>query len=199
MLESSSHWCGEQLPELAHQVFSFLSRPRLLLLEEPGKRFLVCAGSLLHPGGTWQRPGDHADPYTGKLQGGQTLRVPVRWSPFEWEETDPMCGVHAHQRAPLPQVTVPPSWEARDHLMSQVVIVLLLISLSLFWCSCNTQKCYKLLISGKFIDSTGKKLSGAYDLWTFQSLFTMLFIWWLCNFLLTLVFVRIFFILLTAP
>lgn len=149
-----SHWWVEQLSELADLVVSFLSCWRLLLVEEPRKRLLVCASPLLHPGGAWKRPGNHADPHQGEWQSCQALWVSVWWPTLPWEEADPLCGLHAHQGTLLQSIAISgvhSSWDAMGHsLMNHI-----------FLCSWNIQKFSRILISGKCIDSTGKKLSGA--------------------------------------
>lgn len=100
-------WSSYQVTD----VVLFLSCQRLLFMEEPRKWLLVCAGPLLRPGWIWQKTGDHADPYQGEPQGGQALWVPVWQPPLPWEEADPVCGFHAHQRTLFLPVTIPSTWE----------------------------------------------------------------------------------------
>lgn len=80
---------------------------RLLLMEEPRKRLLVCAGPLLHPEWAWKKPGDLADPHQSEQQGGQALSVSFWWPSLPWEEANTMCCLHAHQGTVLPKITIP--------------------------------------------------------------------------------------------
>ncbi len=71
---------------------------RVLLMEEPWARLLVCPGTLQRPQRVWQAAGDHADPDTGQLHGGHQLWVLV-WRPtLQWEEADSLRGLYADER-----------------------------------------------------------------------------------------------------